>query len=417
MNLLIDFITINIKGGASEYARYFILELARKQSSGEIPNINLYALYDSTKPIAYEDLCEESLSKKCQIRYIDLSQSSLSRVVEEYNIDRFFITCAQLIGVYKDVSQVECEVICVIHDLCDQEMYFNHINEYLDLMHRDHTQEILRDNSFKTKIHNIRMACRMAKRMIKNGNNYECEKKYEYEMTLERMKPIVSLAYHNKKTKIITVSEYTKASIMYNFNIPNETISVLYAPERIYDKTNDKIEDIQLDKLIHTKKKYYLMVSCNRMFKNPIKAIRAFNQYKDNHPDSYLVTIGYPYNTGDNVFNLDFLSDSDLIHAYKNCYALIYPSFFEGFGYPPIEAMHYGKPVLSTNATSVPEILGDAPIYFSPFYESGVYNALKTLSEDNYFIYSRNSETRYKIVKERQNKDTEKLLKILISEK
>ncbi|WP_256387816.1 glycosyltransferase [Prevotella sp. P4-119] len=130
--------------------------------------------------------------------------------------------------------------------------------------------------------------------------------------------------------------------------------------------------------------KYFLMVSADRDSKNAIKAIRAFYQYSKKDKDMYFLIIGYPRDVKGKIIKLDFLSDSDLSVAMENCYALLYPSYFEGFGYPPLEAMKYGRPVLCSNSTSMPEILGDAPIYFSPLYESAIFKAMCDLSLDNY---------------------------------
>jgi glycosyltransferase involved in cell wall biosynthesis len=57
-------------------------------------------------------------------------------------------------------------------------------------------------------------------------------------------------------------------------------------------------------------------------------------------------------------------SDEVLANLYTHATALVYPSHYEGFGIPPLEAMHYGCPVVASNASSVPEVVGDAGIYF-----------------------------------------------------
>lgn len=407
MNLLIDFITIHIKGGASEYARYFIMELAQLKRKGKIPNVNLYALHDSTKSIAYEDLQEDNFSLICPIKYVDVAKTSINDIVDRCNIDRFFITCAQFLGYYAGIEKLSCEVVCVIHDLCDQELHYNNINEYVDLI-RDHTQVITNDRRFKTQVHNLRITFGLARRIFKNRLNSESSQ------VLNRIAPIIKLLQINhNKSKIIVVSEYTKNSLMYNYDINKESISVFYSPERLYDKVRNDISNDSLREFVESKKKYYLLVSSSRTLKNPHKVVRAFRRYVKTHPDEYLITIGYPDKLGENIVNVNFLSDNDLVYAYKHCYALIYPSFFEGFGYPPIEAMHYGKPILSTNATSVPEILEDAPIYFSPLYESGIYQALLTLSDDNYDKYCELSKIQYQKIRNRQLDDATKLLSIL----
>jgi glycosyltransferase involved in cell wall biosynthesis len=68
----------------------------------------------------------------------------------------------------------------------------------------------------------------------------------------------------------------------------------------------------------------------------------------------------------DNVHELGRVSDVDLAYLYRNCLCFLFPSFYEGFGIPPIEAMAVGAPVVSSNSSSLPEILGDAALYCPP---------------------------------------------------
>ena len=143
------------------------------------------------------------------------------------------------------------------------------------------------------------------------------------------------------------------------------------------------------------------------------KSIAGFNvtkPFSNTRKDFYIVTVGFKDELFSNHIDLKFLNDGDLQEAYKNCYALLYPSVFEGFGYPPLEAMFFGKPILSSNVCSIPEVLGDAPIYFSPFYESAIFNALLKLDEHNYEHYSQMSSCQYKKVKERQQNDLDNLV-------
>lgn len=66
------------------------------------------------------------------------------------------------------------------------------------------------------------------------------------------------------------------------------------------------------------------------------------------------------------VLITDFVDDKELDNLYKNAALFVFPSLSEGFGLPPLEAMARGVPVVSSNATSLPEILGDAALYFNP---------------------------------------------------
>ena len=61
-----------------------------------------------------------------------------------------------------------------------------------------------------------------------------------------------------------------------------------------------------------------------------------------------------------------YVSDDELIWLYRNCYANLYPSLFEGFGLPVLEGMQFGAPTLTSNSTSIPEVAGDAAILLAP---------------------------------------------------
>ena len=165
----------------------------------------------------------------------------------------------------------------------------------------------------------------------------------------------------------------------------------------------------------YNKEKYYLLISANSPIKNAVKAIAAFKDFIKiyNINDIKIVTIGY----GKTVFNqhidLPFLSKSDLENAFKNAFALIYPSLFEGFGYPPMEAMKYGTPVASSNVCSIPEVLGDAAAYFSPIYETDFIKAYKNIYENRH-LYSQKAKERYVVVNDRQKRDLENLIDLIL---
>ena len=61
-----------------------------------------------------------------------------------------------------------------------------------------------------------------------------------------------------------------------------------------------------------------------------------------------------------------YVSDEELVWLYRNCYANLYPSLFEGFGLPILEGMQFGAPTLTANSTSMPEVAGDAAILLAP---------------------------------------------------
>ena len=77
-----------------------------------------------------------------------------------------------------------------------------------------------------------------------------------------------------------------------------------------------------------------------------------------------------------------FLPGDELAVIWDQAYFLVYPSLFEGFGIPLIEAMKYRKPILASDVTSIPEVAGDAALYFDPKKPDQIVDALRNIMED-----------------------------------
>lgn len=411
MKILFDFITVRVKTGAGEYHRRVFFELLKAIEYR--PDIIIYALYDSSKGIAYEDLREDAISAKYNIEFIDCKDKLIDFIVYQYKIDKFFIACGHYLRDNEEISKLKCEVICVIHDLYGEENFNNKIYQYQDLINPNYSKQ-LKEISFKWRIlTRLPIFNRIFPHDIFSYRYIRGEGNELYRDELKHIEPAIKLILNNQKTTLITVSEYSKSSIQYYFNIPRTRIKVLYSPERIKVEPND-VQNLELRKLVEEQKKYYIMMSANRSPKNPYKVINSFKRFSIEKSDAYLVTLSYPTKEFENHISLPFLNDSDLIALFKHCYALIFPSFFEGFGYPPLEAMHYGKPVLCTNTSSLPDIFEDAPIYFTPFYEASIYHALNKLSDDNYDEYCKKSSSQYHKIRHRQEIDLKKLIELLV---
>ena len=412
MNILFEFITAQAKYGAGEYLRRVFFELLETIKENDKENIHVFVVYNSKMGIAYEDLRSDVISKKYNIKYLDCKNIGIDAIVEKYKIDRFFIACGQFLEDNTEIENIRCETICVIHDLNGEEKYNNQIFLYQNLINPNNTQSS-KGMSLKWKILksipllNRAIPFDLFSSMYVRGRGNEFYKRH-----LIRLKPIINLIKRNNNVRLITVSEYSKASIHYNYNIPLDCIEVLYSPER-KEVSSISLKNAELKHLIGSKKKYYVMLSANRVEKNPYKLIHAFSRFSDENNDAYLVTLSYPQKEFRNHIPLEFLDDSDLLALIKNCYALIYPTFFEGFGYPPLEAMHYGKPVLCSNVTSIPEIFEDAPIYFTPIYETSIFQALNKLTDSNYDDYCTKSKKQYQKIRNRQESDLKKLIDLL----
>ena len=104
---------------------------------------------------------------------------------------------------------------------------------------------------------------------------------------------------------------------------------------------------------------------------------------------------------------LGYVSDEELERLYRDASCFVFPSFYEGFGLPPIEAMRRGCPVVASNAASIPEVCGDAALYFNPYsaaelksqvlrvlHEPGLSDSLKRKGEQQASKYTWNQVAR-----------------------
>ena len=84
-----------------------------------------------------------------------------------------------------------------------------------------------------------------------------------------------------------------------------------------------------------------------------------------------------------NVKLTGYVSDEDLIWLYQNCFAFLYPSLYEGFGLPVLEAMSMGAAVITSNTTSIPEVAGDAACLVDPYDIEQIVDAFISLSDND----------------------------------
>lgn len=406
MNLLFDFITLQTKTGAAEYVRSVFFALLNKICTNNNSDIKIFALYDSSLGVAYDDLKEEILSKKYEnIKYVDVYKKNICTIITEYKINRFFIGCAQYLGNIPGIENISCETYCVVHDLVDEEVYQRNIDVFVELL-RPSFQLEQKDSSL---IEFLQYKKRLLSFMFFFRNNQKGKWNKQ-----SRTGFIAKQYKNNPNFHLITDSEYSKKSIILNCKISADSIDVLYPPERMF--LNNSSVSNHIKECIEGKK-IYLFLNADRSLKNPYNTITAFKAFAEANHDCFLVTAGYPQKEFSNHIPLPFLSDGDLKYLTEHCYALIYPSFFEGFGYPPIESMKFGKPIFSSNTTSLPEILGNAAIYFSPLYTTGIYKALFELTDDNYNIFTKKSIERYSLIRKKTESDLEALLNYITNGK
>lgn len=215
----------------------------------------------------------------------------------------------------------------------------------------------------------------------------------------------------NGNNSFYAVSYYSKYSLLSFFpELRESDIKVFYSPNTI--KNNPSVQ---------TKiGNYFLMVSGNRWIKNSLRAIMALDRLmSENRLKDYKVIVtgaranNFRYKI-ENKNRFDFIGyvdDKKLTELYANCFAFIYPSLSEGFGYPPVEAMKYGKPVIASPFTAISEICGNAVLYFNPYDWMEIYNRILMLLNNN--IYNKlvqKSLERYDFILQKQDSDLDLLV-------
>ncbi len=187
-----------------------------------------------------------------------------------------------------------------------------------------------------------------------------------------------------KESKIIFAdSKATKNDLVKFLDILNSRIVVNYPGVEI-----NKPKQQQINKSLtkfKIKKSFILSVGKIEPRKNIKKLIEAFVQLKTNKYELLIVGPegwGAKPNSLRNVRFLGYVSDEELSALYSRCICFAYPSIWEGFGYPIIEAMKLGTPVATSNNSSLKEIGDGAALLFDPFNISDIKRALKKMIED-----------------------------------
>ncbi len=196
---------------------------------------------------------------------------------------------------------------------------------------------------------------------------------------------------------IIAVSNNTRTDILRCFKIPARKVAVVYnGIEDRYFAESVPVGNAELKKKFHIRGKMILSVGRADPYKNVLGLVQAFGQLiEQNAADYSLVLVGeedprYPEirrfveenRLSERVFFAGYLDDKGLLAAYREADLVVHPSLYEGLGYPPLEAMACGTPVISSDRASLPEVLGKAAVYVDPEDPEQMAKAIsKTLAD------------------------------------
>ena len=192
-----------------------------------------------------------------------------------------------------------------------------------------------------------------------------------------------------RSEKIVTVSEFTKNDILKHYKVPKDKIVVTYeAAEEILTEDRKESEEKVLKKY-DIIKPYILYVGNAYPHKNLEALVLAYEQISDKNLK--LVLVGkedYFYKKlkkavkDNSIIFTDFISDSELDVIYRNSLFYIFPSLYEGFGLPPLEAMKRGIPVAASNIPCLREILGNNVCYFDARNTKNISETIISFSKD-----------------------------------
>ena len=201
----------------------------------------------------------------------------------------------------------------------------------------------------------------------------------------------------HRSDRILTVSEASKRDILRFFNVPAEKVVVVYnaIDEHFWDEpaADDVARVRERYQLDH---QFVLYVGTIKPHKNLVRLIEAFARLREQGFDEVkLLIIGdeisklpalrravHSHKLHKHVRFLGFLPDDTLKVLYRLASVFVFPSLYEGFGLPPLEAMACGTPVVTSNVSSLPEITGDAAQLVDPYDVDSIVDGMRRVLTD-----------------------------------
>jgi glycosyltransferase involved in cell wall biosynthesis len=207
---------------------------------------------------------------------------------------------------------------------------------------------------------------------------------------------------------VVTVSDYSRRDIMSLFNVPEDRITNTYQAVTVSPRALARSDDEVADEITNLFEldpgNYYLFIGALEPKKNVSRLIDAYAASGSRRPLIVAGGKGWQnegdlerindtrfsnYRVGENTISkvkrvrrIPYLPSDQLVTLMRGARALLFPSLFEGFGLPVLEAMTLGTPVLTSNVTSLPEIAGDAALVVDPFDVAAMAAAIKRLDSD-----------------------------------
>jgi glycosyltransferase involved in cell wall biosynthesis len=197
--------------------------------------------------------------------------------------------------------------------------------------------------------------------------------------------------------RILTVSEASKRDIIHFFSVPPEKVVVVYnAIEERFAATPSEEAIERVRERYQLNHRFVLYVGNIKPHKNLVRLIEAFARLRTRDDDELkLLIIGdeisklpalrravHSHKLHKHVRFLGYLGDETLAILYRLASVFVFPSLYEGFGLPPIEAMASGTPVVTSNVSSLPEVTGDAAVLVDPYNVDSIVEGIARVLAD-----------------------------------
>ncbi|MDB5196680.1 MAG: glycosyltransferase family 4 protein [Flaviaesturariibacter sp.] len=199
-----------------------------------------------------------------------------------------------------------------------------------------------------------------------------------------------------KAAVVATVSQFSKKDLIEKYSTPGQKVDVVYSAVKPLFKPLPFEERFSVKDQYTSGREYFIYTGALQPRKNLIHLLKAFSLFKKRQKSDWkLVLAGRlawkneefltslkSYKYKDDVVLTGYVAEEELAKLVGSAYALVYPSLFEGFGVPVLEAMCCGVPPLTSQATSMQEIAGDAALYFDPAEPSSIADQLMRIYKD-----------------------------------
>lgn len=194
---------------------------------------------------------------------------------------------------------------------------------------------------------------------------------------------------------VVTVSENTRTDLLQRFHYDPKKISTVIcaASEEFKPIAPENLRNFMTQ--TNLPEKFFLAVGTLEPRKNYLNLITAFKNISDHYPDFHLIIVGkngWQYEKihaaiKENYLNkkvhlLGYLSNKSLVNLYSLAKALVFPSFYEGFGLPPLEALQCGCPVIASHTSSIPEVVGESALLINPENPTQITEAMLKIIKD-----------------------------------